>query len=92
MPMTVETAIRRFIADNFLFGGDAAAIAEGESLLEAGLVDSTGILELVGFLEETFAIRVADAEIVPDNLDSIAAIAAYVRRKTAASAEAAIAA
>lgn len=83
MPSTIETAIRRFIADNFLFGGDAAAVADSESLLEAGLVDSTGILELVGFLEETFAIRVADAEIVPDNLDSIAAITGYVRRKTA---------
>lgn len=75
--------IRTFIDDNFLFRDDRTDIADTESLLEAGLIDSTGILELVAFLESEFGIRIADADIVPDNLDSIAKIVAYVERKTA---------
>lgn len=80
--MPTETKIRQFIDDNFLFREDRTAIADTESLLEAGLIDSTGILELVAFLESEFGIQMADAEIVPDNLDSIARIVAYVERKT----------
>jgi len=75
--------VRQFIDDNFLFG-EGANLEDDESLLDAGLVDSTGILELVAFLEGTFNIQVADAEIVPDNLDSINAIVAYVTGKLAA--------
>jgi acyl carrier protein len=75
--------IRTFIADNFLFREDRADMSDNESLLEAGLIDSTGILELVSFLETEFGIRIADADIIPDNLDSIAKIVAYVERKTA---------
>ena len=56
-------------------------LADSQSLLEAGIVDSTGVLELVTFLESGFGIAVADAEIVPENLDSIGAIVAYVTRK-----------
>jgi acyl carrier protein len=82
--MDVEAEIRKYIEDNFLFREDRAALSDGESLLDAGLIDSTGILELVGFLEERFQIRVADAEIVPDNLDSIRTIVAYVKGKVAA--------
>ena len=51
------------------------------SLMEQGIVDSTGVLELIGFLERTFGISVADTETVPENLDSIARIVAYVQRK-----------
>ena len=79
----VETKVRRFIEDNFLFRDDRAALSDGESLLDAGLIDSTGILELVAFLEAEFAIQMADAEIVPANLDSIKAIVGYVERKAA---------
>jgi acyl carrier protein len=75
--------IRTFVADNFLFREDRDDISDTDSLLEAGLIDSTGILELVSFLETEFGIRIADADIVPDNLDSIAKIVAYVERKTA---------
>jgi acyl carrier protein len=82
--MDVEAEIRKYIEDNFLFREDRAALSDSESLLDAGLIDSTGILELVGFLEERFQIRVADAEIVPDNLDSIRTIVAYVKGKVAA--------
>jgi acyl carrier protein len=81
MQADIAAQVREFIADNFLFREDRSDIADSESLLEAGLVDSTGILELVAFLEERFNIQMADAEIVPENLDSVATIAAYVSRK-----------
>ena len=58
-------------------------MSDTESLLDAGLIDSTGILELVGYLEAAFGIRVADADIVPENLDSIGRIAEYVASKLA---------
>jgi acyl carrier protein len=83
MSPDVAHEIRDFIADNFLFREDRADISDSESLLDAGLVDSTGILELVAFLEQHFNIQMADAEIVPENLDSIAAITTYVKRKMA---------
>ncbi len=75
--------VREFIDENFLFR-EEADLADDELLLDAGLVDSTGILELVAFLEGTFDIEMADAEIVPENLDSINAIVAYVTGKLAA--------
>ena len=81
----VENKVRSFIEDNFLFREDRASLSSSESLLDAGLIDSTGILELVAFLESEFAIQMADADIVPANLDSIKAIAAYVEGKMAKS-------
>jgi len=72
--------IREFIAKNF-YAANVETLADDASLLDQGVIDSTGVLELVAFLERTYAIEVADDEIVPENLDSIAAIAAYVRRK-----------
>ena len=79
----VESKVRKFIEDNFLFRDDRAALSDSESLLDAGLIDSTGILELVAFLEAEFAIQMADADIVPANLDSLKAIVAYVQGKMA---------
>jgi acyl carrier protein len=84
MPADIERKVRQFIDDNFLFRDGDAALAESESLIDAGLIDSTGILELVGFLESAFRIRVADAEIVPENLDSIRSIVTYVAGKLSA--------
>jgi acyl carrier protein len=75
--------VRAFIEENFLFREDISGLADDESLLESGVMDSTGILELVAFLETVFSIQMADAEIVPENLDSIAAIANYLERKLA---------
>uniref|UniRef100_Q07U45 Carrier domain-containing protein n=1 Tax=Rhodopseudomonas palustris (strain BisA53) TaxID=316055 RepID=Q07U45_RHOP5 len=72
--------IREYIEDNFLFREDIDAIGDTDSLLDAGLIDSTGILELVAYLESQFAIVVADQDIVPENLDSIERIDAYVAR------------
>ena len=77
----IETTIRQFIADNFLFRDDRAALDDDESLLDAGLIDSTGVLELVSFLETQFAIQMADEDIVPANLDSIRAIVSFVMGK-----------
>jgi acyl carrier protein len=76
--------VRAFIEENFLFREDISQLADSDSLLENGVMDSTGILELVAFLESDFSIQMSDAEIVPDNLDSIAAIATYLERKLAA--------
>lgn len=83
-----ETALRAFIAETYLYDGDAMNLARDRSLIEEGLIDSTGVLELVSFLEERFGIEIADIEIVPDNLDSIAAIVAFVARKAPAMAAA----
>lgn len=81
MNSEIERRVRAFITDNFLFREDREEVGRDESLLDAGLIDSTGVLELVAFIEAEFRIVMADADIVPDNLDSIAAIAAYVERK-----------
>jgi len=89
MNADIEQQVRTFIEDNFLFREDRASLSDTESLLEAGLIDSTGILELVAFIEAQFRIRVADAEIVPENLDSIRTIVAYVRGKLATAPQAA---
>ena len=78
-----RTAIRAFIVENFLFGDDSHPLAAEQSLIDNDLVDSTGILELVGFIEERFAIKIADADIVPANLDSIDRIAGFIARKQA---------
>ena len=84
----VEKKVRSFIEDNFLFRDDRATLSDSESMIDAGLIDSTGILELVAYLETEFSIRMADAEIVPANLDSIKAIVAYVKSKQATAAAA----
>ena len=76
-----EQTIRDFIGKNYLFGKDLASLKDSDLLLDAGLIDSTGILELVGFLESEFNIKIHDAEIVPENLDSITAITSYVSAK-----------
>ena len=74
---------REFIAANFLFRDDRAELTDTDSLLDAGLIDSTGVLELVAFLEKHFEITIADADIVPDNLDTVEAIANFVERQRA---------
>jgi acyl carrier protein len=77
---TINLEVRQFIVNNFLFG-EAGQLKDNDSFLDAGIVDSTGILELVAFLEERYAFRVADTELVPDNLDSIDRISRFVTKK-----------
>ena len=81
----IETAIerdtvRQFIVTNF-FVPDEGALGDDTSLLDQGIVDSTGVLELTAFIEENFSIKIDDAEIVPENLDSIGNILAFIARK-----------
>jgi acyl carrier protein len=78
--MEPAATIRQFIIENFLFEEDEN-LKEETSFLETGIIDSTGILELVAFLEETFGITVEDDELIPENLDSIANVAQYLRKK-----------
>ncbi len=82
MQTTLET-IRSFITTNF-YVVEPAKLRDDDSLLDTGIVDSTGVLEVIAFLEAEFGIHVDDSEIVPDNLDSIARIEAFVERRTAA--------
>jgi len=73
--------IRRFILENYLFSDDESELADDASLLEEGLIDSTGVLELVDFLEQRFGISVRDEEMMPENLDSVNALVHYVESK-----------
>jgi acyl carrier protein len=77
--MAYQEKIRDFIVKNFLFG-DAGKLTDSTSLLNAGIIDSTGILEIVSFLEEQFKITVNDDELLPENLDSVDAIARYLEK------------
>lgn len=80
----IEYAIRTFIAENFLYRDDTQGLESGQSLLAAGLMDSTGVLELIAFLEERFGFRIPDSDMLPENLDSIAGLVAYVARRIGA--------
>ena len=77
--------IRTFVVDNYLFG-EEGKLGSDDSFMESGIIDSTGILELVRFLESTFGITVADEELIPDNLDSINKIVAFLQTKKLSSA------
>ena len=78
MSAAAKAKVRQFIIENFLFRDDRERLDDCESLLEAGLIDSTGILELVAFIESEFEVQLADAEIVPENLDSVDAITRFL--------------
>ncbi|HOW42766.1 MAG TPA: acyl carrier protein [Candidatus Omnitrophota bacterium] len=77
----IKAKIRGFIKDNFLLGNDAK-LQDTDSLMEKGIVDSTGILEVVTFVEENFGFKVADEELLPENLDSLNQLTAYIQKKT----------
>jgi len=76
--------IRKFVIDNYLFG-EEGKLSDGDSFMETGIIDSTGILELVRFLESTYTIKVADEELIPDNLDSVSKIVSFILAKQSAS-------
>lgn len=77
----IAPVVRQFIADSFMYREGLASLSDDDSLLDKGLIDSTGVLELVFFLEKSFCIKVDDDEVIPDNLDSIARISQFVSRK-----------
>ena len=76
---SVQQEIRNHIIESFLFGSNG--LGDGDSFLEHGIVDSTGVLELVLYVEESFGIMVDDDELLPENFDSISSLAQYVARK-----------
>lgn len=78
--MEVSVTIRQFIIENFLFEEDEN-LKNDTSFLENGIIDSTGILELVTFLEETYEVTVEDEELIPENLDSIGNVIQYLAKK-----------
>lgn len=83
-PERIRADLRGFIVKNFLFGGGAETLDDAGSLLEARIIDSTGVLELVAHVESEYAIKIEDDEMVPENLDSIASLVAFVGRKLGA--------
>ena len=83
MGHSIDQQIRNFIIETFLFGESNSGFKDTHSLLETGVIDSTGVLELVAFIEETYGVRVRDEELVPENLDSVVNISDFIRRKQA---------
>lgn len=77
---SVQSEVRAFVIQNFMFG-EGNQLGDGDSFLEAGIIDSTGVLELVGFLETKYGISVEDEDLVPANLDSVDRVARFVERK-----------
>ena len=77
----VVSEIRAFIVANFLFGQQGRGFTEDESFLETGIIDSTGLLELVAFVEQQYGISIADRELVPENLDSLKNLSQFIVRK-----------
>jgi acyl carrier protein len=78
----LETQIRSYILENFLYTSDVSKLRNDDSFLEEGILDSTGILELLMFVEETFGVQVDDEEVVPENFDSVDRLMRYILRKT----------
>jgi len=80
--MELKRQIREFVTTNF-YVADPKALEDRTSLLDQGIIDSTGVLEVIMFIESTFGVTVEDSEMLPENLDSIERIAAFVARKKA---------
>ena len=78
----LEQEIRTFIIDNFLFGQEDGNLSNDDSFLEQGIINSTGVLELVAFLEGEYRIKIQDDELEPENLDSINKLVRFINRKT----------
>jgi acyl carrier protein len=78
--MDIKEQVRAFVTSNF-YVADPTALDDGASLLDRGIIDSTGVLEVIFFIEETFGITVEDSEMLPENLDSIERIANFISSK-----------
>jgi acyl carrier protein len=81
MTSELHKQVRDFILENYLFTDDESVLGLDESLLERGIVDSTGMLEIIMFIEDELGVTVADEEMIPENLDSVNRITAFVSRK-----------
>lgn len=78
---TVLKEVREYVVENFLLGEDEEELSNSDSFLESGLIDSTGILELIAFLEETYDVEIEDEEMIPENLDSVERVARFIASK-----------
>jgi acyl carrier protein len=83
-PDAIEQEVRQFLKDNFPLSADGVTLDAEDSLIEVGVIDSTGVLELIGFIEERYEVEIADEEVLPENLDSIANITRFVGTKVGA--------
>ena len=81
----IRDDVRQFILENFMFGSSPQDLDDSASFLETGIVDSTGIMELIGFLESEFQTKIEDREMIPENLDSIDRVVKYLEGKGVAS-------
>ncbi len=81
MNQDVKTTLREFIVENFLFGDTSVVFDDDDSLMENGILDSTGILELVAFLEKEYGIRIANEEILPENMDTLNNLHRFLEKK-----------
>ena len=78
---SLEQELRRYVIDNFLYGRQDQELSDDDSFVDKGVLDSTGVLDLVGYLEQSYGVEIADQELVPENLDSVRRIAAFLRAK-----------
>ncbi len=81
--MEIENELREYIIDNFMFADDDGTLTKDASLFDNGIIDSTGVLDLVSFIEETYEIQVEDTDLVPENFDSLSNIKASVESRMA---------
>jgi len=81
--MSTEAKVREYILENYLFTNDQNALMNEDSFLDKGIIDSTGILEIIMFLEDEFGVKVEDEEMIPENLDSVKNIVSFIQRKSA---------
>lgn len=79
--MSAEQVVRKYILENFLFTEDESELKNTDSFLDSGIIDSTGILEVINFLEEDFNLQVDDDEMIPENLDSVNNVLAFISKK-----------
>lgn len=79
--MSIEREIKTYILENYLFTDDDSQLSSSDSFLEKGILDSTGILEVIYFIEDEYKLKVEDDEMIPDNLDSVERLVDFVNRK-----------
>jgi acyl carrier protein len=79
--LLLHDELRKFVTDSFMFGKPYDGFADGDSFLERGIIDSTAVLELIAFLEERYAIKLQDRDLIPDNLDSVNGLARLVESR-----------
>ena len=84
--MNIKSIIRQYILGNLLFTEDESVLQDNDSFLDGGIIDSTGVMEIILFIEDTFSIKVNDDEMLPGNLDSVDKLVTFVKRKQAVAA------